>query len=151
MIIQVSYYSLLALDVVIIAWLAVLTYVTLRRHYIFTKKVKNKRNMKSKRYIIFELVVDERDRDKVDQNSINAAVRDAVKELLGRMWLEISDPKVIFFDKRSLKGIISTNRAGYKVVVASLPFAKEINGAKALIVTIRTSGSFKRAKKIMNM
>ncbi len=151
MITQISFYSLLVLDLVIIAWLGTLTYFSVKKRYVLAKKIRNKRNLKSKRYIIFEVIVDEKDRSHVDQNSVNLAVRGAVKELLGKIWLEISDPKVIFFDKNRLMGIISTNRAGYKAVIASLPFAKEINGAKALILPIRTSGSFRRAKRIMSM
>ncbi|NON62025.1 Rpp14/Pop5 family protein, partial [Acidianus sp. RZ1] len=80
---------------------------------------------------------------------IESSIRSSVKEFLGRMWLDISNPKLILYIDNEKRGIISTNRAGYKVILASIPGIKEINGKKALVVPLRTTGSLKKAKKLL--
>jgi ribonuclease P/MRP protein subunit POP5 len=97
------------------------------------------------------VVLKEKENINISNKSIEDAIRGSVKELLGNMWLEISNPKIVFYDPIKLQGIISTNRAGYKVVIASLPLVKEINNTKVLIVATRTTGSLKRAKKLMSI
>lgn len=139
------------INLVLLAWLTVLTFHVIRNKNIYIKKITNKRNIRSKRYILFYIILSKKENIIISKNSIEDAIRRSVKELLGNMWLEISNPKIVFYDSNKLQGIISTNRAGYKVVLASLPLVKEINNTKVLIVATRTTGSLKRAKKLMSM
>lgn len=141
----------LVFDVIVIMWLALLTILLLirRRSEIAIRKVKfsNLRDLKVKRYIIFSVICNE----KVSAKEIEDGIKKSVKELLGEMWLEISNPKIIYYDENKLEGIISTNRAGYKVVIASLPLIKEINGKKVLIYSRKTTGSLKKAKELLGI
>jgi len=139
------------INLVLLAWLTVLTFHVIRNKNIYIKKITNKRNIRSKRYILFYIILSKKENIIISKNTIEDAIRRSVKELLGNMWLEISNPKIVFYDSNKLQGIISTNRAGYKVVLASLPLVKEINNTKVLIVATRTTGSLKRAKKLMSM
>jgi ribonuclease P/MRP protein subunit POP5 len=141
----------IVIDLLILIWLIVLTIYTVRNRNVYIKKISNKRNIRSKRYILFYVVLKEKENINISNKSIEDAIRGSVKELLGNMWLEISNPKIVFYDPIKLQGIISTNRAGYKVVIASLPLVKEINNTKVLIVATRTTGSLKRAKKLMSI
>ncbi|WP_338601156.1 Rpp14/Pop5 family protein [Sulfolobus tengchongensis] len=137
----------LIIDIVLILWLSILTIEYFRRRYLNIKIVKNKKIVKAKRYIVFYAITE----SKVKGEDLEKIVRNSLKELLGTMWLEIANPKVIIFREDTQEGIISTNRVGYKSVLASLPFAKEINGSKILIVPRRTTGSLKRAKKLIGL
>jgi len=139
------------IDLVLLVWLIMLTLYVIKNKNIYTKKIINKRSIRSKRYILFYIILSKNENINISNKTIEDAIRRSVKELLGNMWLEISNPKVVFYDPNKLQGIISTNRAGYKVVIASLPLVKEINNTKVLIVATRTTGSLKRAKKLMSM
>ncbi|AOL15759.1 ribonuclease P [Sulfolobus sp. A20] len=137
----------LGLDVIIIVWLVTLTFLYISRKLLNVKIVKNKKISKSKRYIVFYVISDKN----VKGIDVEKEIRKAVKELLGSIWLEIANPRVIFFREDTQEGIISTNRAGYKVVIASIPLVKEVSGTKALVVPRRTTSSLKRAKKIIGI
>jgi len=134
-------------DLVIIIWLSILTVAVLlsyRTKIIYIKKIKNKRDVKSKRYVIFDIISQEN----LEPREIEESIRNAVKELGGKMWLEIANPKVIMVYQNH--GIISTNRIGYKMIIASLPLAK-IQNKHVLFVPRRTTGSLKRAKKLIGI
>ncbi|MUM64452.1 ribonuclease P [Acidianus infernus] len=136
------------IDFVLIIWLSILTYLILYRNNLYIRKIKNKKDIKSKRYIVFYIISEDQ---KISQKNIEEAIRSAVKELLGSMWLEISNPRVIIYLNDSNEGIISTNRAGYKAVIASLPLVKAVDGKKVLIVPKRTTGSLKKAKRLIGI
>ncbi|MDT7875642.1 MAG: Rpp14/Pop5 family protein [Sulfolobaceae archaeon] len=136
------------LDFIILGWLAILTIVNiymLRIRIIYFKKLKNKRDIKSKRYVIFEIIPE----NTFENRQIENQIRNAVKELGGNIWLEIANPKLVFTYKNY--GIISTNRVGYKIVLASLPYVREIDGKEILLVPRRTTGSLKKAKKLIGI
>ncbi|MCY0883105.1 MAG: ribonuclease P [Acidianus infernus] len=136
------------IDSVLIIWLSILTYLILYGNNLYIRKIKNKKDIKSKRYIVFYIISEDQ---KISQKNIEEAIRSAVKELLGSMWLEISNPRVIIYLNESNEGIISTNRAGYKAVIASLPLVKAVDGKKVLIVPKRTTGSLKKAKRLIGI
>ncbi len=140
------------LDIVVIIWLLILTIIiilNLKKKNPIIPEVeipKGKQLVKAKRYIIFDVVTD---KNSLTSNDIEEAVRSAVKSLLGNIWLDIANPRVIFFSDEKREGIISASRAGYKVVLASLPLVKEIRETKVLFVPRKTTGSLKRAKQLI--
>jgi RNase P/RNase MRP subunit POP5 len=138
----------ITIDIVLVIWLSILTYLILARDNLYIRKIKNKKDIKSKRYIVFYIIGEDQ---KISPKNVEDAIRSAVKELLGSMWLEISNPRVIIYLNDSNEGIISTNRAGYKAVIASLPLVKAVDGKKVLIVPKRTTGSLKKAKRLIGI
>ncbi|MFP3217180.1 Rpp14/Pop5 family protein [Acidianus sp.] len=138
----------ITIDIVLVIWLSILTYLILARDNLYIRKIKNKKDIKSKRYIVFYIISEDQ---KISPKNVEDAIRSAVKELLGSMWLEISNPRVIIYLNDSNEGIISTNRAGYKAVIASLPLVKAVDGKKVLIVPKRTTGSLKKAKRLIGI
>lgn len=134
----------LLIDVVIFIWLVILTLYSIRYKVIYFKKLRAGKNVKVKRYIVFEMIP-----TPFPQAELESAIRNAVKELGGKAWLEISNPKVILTYQNY--GIISSTRAGYKIVIASLPLVKSINGQEVLLVPRRTTGSLKKAKKLIGI
>ena len=134
-------------NLIVALWLSALTIAVLlsyRTKIIYIKKIKNKRDIRAKRYVIFDII----SQDNLEQKEIEESIRNAVKELGGKLWLEIANPKVIMIYKNH--GIISTNRSGYKILIASLPLAK-VQNKHVLFVPRRTTGSLKRAKKLIGI
>lgn len=135
-------------DLIILIWLIILTFLVIlsyRIKIVYIKKVKNKRDIRAKRYIIFDIIGE----GEFDVKDIEEEIKKSVKELGGKIWLEISDPKVILIYQN--QGIISTNRSGYKIVLASLPLVKSVKDKPILLVPRRTTGSLKRAKKLLGI
>jgi|GEM_PF-302991 ribonuclease P/MRP protein subunit POP5 len=143
-------YLLASVLAVILAWLSLLTFLILRKNkYIVYRKIpKNKRVSRAKRYIIFYVVTES---GPIRSPEIEEAVRTSVRRLAGEMWLELSSPHISLYDQERMRGIISCKRDGYKVVLASLPLIKTIGGREVLLVPKRTTGSFKKAKRIMGV
>ncbi|ACR42002.1 Rpp14/Pop5 family protein [Saccharolobus islandicus] len=137
----------LIIDIILILWLLILTVLYLRKKSLNLNIVKNKKIVRAKRYIVFYVIAE----SKVKGDDLERVVRNSLKDLLGNVWLNIANPKVVTYKEDTQEGIISTNRIGYKAVLASLPFAKEINGNKILIVPRRTTGSLKKAKKLIGL
>ncbi|BFI75169.1 ribonuclease P [Sulfurisphaera ohwakuensis] len=136
------------LNLLLLIWLLVLTVMVIfsyRTRIIYIKKIKNKRDTRAKRYVIFDIISE----DNFEIREIEEAVRNSVKELGGKIWLDLSNPKVIMIYNN--RGIISTNRIGYKIIIASLPLIKKIKNKEVLLVPRRTTGSLKRAKRLIGI
>jgi ribonuclease P/MRP protein subunit POP5 len=131
------------LDIIIIIWISIITILYFKSYKFKIKIIRTKKDLRSKRYIIFSILEDY----DVSREDIELCIKNSLKELLGKVWLEISNPKVIIYDKDKKEGIISTNRVGYKAVLASLPFCKGINNKKFIIFSRKVTGSLKRARK----
>jgi ribonuclease P protein subunit Rpp14 (EC 3.1.26.5) len=99
-----------------------------------------------KRYIVFKVLSDH---DDINVQDMEKQIRMALQELLGKVWLDISNPRVVIYDPGRMSGIISTNRLGYKAVLAALPFVKSVEDKEILLVPVRTTGSLKKAKHLM--
>ena len=113
--------------------------------YKFLRPSKNLKNPRAKRYIIVD-VVSSKD---LTANEVESSVRNAVKEMFGRVWLDLANPRVVYFMDN--KGIISTNRVGYRIVLASLTKTYETSNGTVLVVPRRTTGSIKKAKRLINL
>ncbi|BBD71875.1 hypothetical protein HS1genome_0264 [Sulfodiicoccus acidiphilus] len=68
---------------------------------------------------------------------------------MGSVWLSLANPRLIFFDPERMEGVISTNREGYKVVIASTSRLKHVKDQELLLIPLRTTGSLKKAKKLI--
>lgn len=138
------------IDVVLIIWLSVLTFLVSFRsdkRELKPKSVRLTLRKNKKRYIVFRIVTAQDIID--DVNEIEKEIRRALQELLGKVWLDISNPKVSIYDSNRMSGIISTNRLGYRAVLAALPLVKSVKGREVLIVPLKTTGSLKKAKQLM--
>lgn len=105
------------LYLIIFIWLAVLSIllvIVARNKAIYFKKLKTSNNLRVKRYIIIEIIGNI---ENLGEKILEENIRNAVKELGGKVWLEIANPRVVFIHGNF--GIISSTRAGYKLVLAS--------------------------------
>ncbi|QKQ99904.1 ribonuclease P [Metallosphaera tengchongensis] len=138
------------IDLGFLVWLTLLSVIIFYRTRnsripIISYKEKKIRKNK-KRYVVFRILTSSKS---IDPSQIEFAVRNAVKELLGKIWLEISNPRIIAYNESSLSGIISTNTLGYKVVIASLPLIKTIGNEEVILVPFKTTGSLKKARSLI--
>ncbi|BBG24420.1 Rpp14/Pop5 family protein [Sulfuracidifex tepidarius] len=142
------------LDIAFTIWLLSITVLILKfrnnRRYTFEMvNIPNgKELVKAKRYIVFNIVIEG---EPISSGDIEQAVRSSLKDLLGNVWLDIANPRVIFFSINKREGIISTTRTGYKAVIASLPLIKRIGESKVLLIPTKTTGSLKKAKYIIGI
>ncbi|MCQ4345374.1 MAG: Rpp14/Pop5 family protein [Sulfolobaceae archaeon] len=109
------------------------------------KPSKNSAVRKTKRYVVVDVV----SKTPIDTSTLETNVRLAVTSLFGQVWLDISNPKVIYFVNS--KAIISTNRVGYKVVLASLPKVAEVSDNNVIVVPRKITGSVKKAKRLVGI
>jgi RNase P/RNase MRP subunit POP5 len=138
----------LIIDILLIVWLVTLTYLSFRRKSEELKPKVPRLTLRKnkKRYIIFKVLSDH---DDINVQDMEKQIRMALQELLGKVWLDISNPRVVIYDPGRMSGIISTNRLGYKAVLAALPFVKSVEDKEILLVPVRTTGSLKKAKHLM--
>jgi len=87
----------------------------------------------------------------VSQRDLDVALKGAIEQFMGSMWVALSRPRVVFFDQELREGIISTNRQGYKVVIASMHRLKRIGNQEVLGLPTKTTGSLKRAKRMIGL
>ena len=119
--------------------------LALRREVRIFKPSKNVKNPKAKRYIVVDVVSVK----ETNIKEVETAIRNAVKEMFGSVWLDLSNPRLIYYINS--KGIISTTRIGYRVVLASLPKTYEVSGGAILVIPRKTTGSIKKAKKLIDL
>jgi len=138
----------LIIDILLIVWLVTLTYLSFRRKSEELKPKVPRLTLRKnkKRYIAFKVLSDY---DDINVQDMEKQIRMALQELLGKVWLDISNPRVVIYDPGRMSGIISTNRLGYKAVLAALPFVKSVEDKEILLVPVRTTGSLKKAKHLM--
>jgi len=116
-----------------------------RKKLLIIKPSKNSAVRKTKRYVVADVV----SKTPIDTSTLETNVRLAVTSLFGQVWLDISNPRVIYFVNS--KAIISTNRIGYKVVLASLPKVAEVSNNKVIVVPRKITGSVKKAKRLVGI
>ena len=98
-----------------------------------------------RRYIVFS-IVSEHDFDK---RELEKAIRKKLALLYGIISLAKADPQLVFYDPRLKRGVIRTSHVMKDYVLAALSITRTINGKQLLIIPIKTTGTIKKAKKIM--
>ncbi|GAB6147692.1 Rpp14/Pop5 family protein [Stetteria hydrogenophila] len=98
-----------------------------------------------RRYIVFEVIPAEA----ADAGSLESAIRETLKGLTGVVGLAESGVKLIEYQPGSGRGILRV-RAGYKyAALAALGLVRRINGRRVLIAPLATTGSIKRARRLV--
>lgn len=92
-----------------------------------------------KRYLVFELIFDE----PVSRSDLVREVMFSASSLLGDVTASECDIKVLGFEDR--KGIIQCSHTKVKETRASLAALTRINGRRATLYILGTSGTVKRA------
>jgi RNase P/RNase MRP subunit POP5 len=85
---------------------SIVLFIDLRRKkLLIIKPSKNSAVRKTKRYVVVDVV----SKTPIDTSTLETSVRLAVTSLFGQVWLDISNPRVIYFVNS--KAIISTTQS----------------------------------------
>lgn len=98
-----------------------------------------------RRYIVFS-IISEHDFNKME---IEKALRRKLAFLYGVVSIAKADPQLVFYDPRIKRGIVRTSHVMKDYVLAALSIIRSINGKHLLIIPVKTTGTIKKAKKIM--
>mgnify|MGYP000636765705 CR=1 FL=1 len=98
-----------------------------------------------RRYIVFS-IVSEHDFDK---RELEKAIRRKLALLYGMISLAKADPQLVFYDPKLKRGVLRTSHVMKDYVLAALSIIRNINEKQLLIIPIKTTGTIKKAKKIM--
>ncbi|MET1160697.1 MAG: Rpp14/Pop5 family protein [Thermoprotei archaeon] len=98
-----------------------------------------------KRYIVFSVISEH----KFSKSEVEDALRKTFREYFGELGLVTADPQLIYFDPSLQRGIIRVAHTYKEHVLSILNFVKRIGSYPCIIVPIKTTGTIKRARKIM--
>jgi len=101
---------------------------------------------KRKRYIVFEVLYD----GSLNFNDMNSLIMNSFKKLFGDYGISEFNIKLLQYDDKLKRGILRTNNVSKEAVIAGLSFIREINGKPISIYPIKTSGTLKKAREILN-
>lgn len=97
-----------------------------------------------RRYVVFEVIP-----PVADSKSLEDALKNVMKELKGVSGVVEAGVKVIEYNPETGRGILRVRR-GYKyLALASLGLVRSVNGRRVLIIPIATTGSVKRARRLV--
>ncbi len=95
------------------------------------------------RYIAFEIISDSR----FDRKPVVDAIWATLLRLFGEVGAAKTSLWVMDWEKEKMKGIIKVNHRSVDTLRQSMALVKEIEGKKASISTLTTSGTLKGARK----
>ncbi len=98
-----------------------------------------------KRYIVFAVISQTR----YSKKEINEAIRTTFKHLFGEAILAKADPYIVYYDPGVMRGVIRVSHIYKNHVLAVLSLTPKITGLDALILPIKTTGTIKKARKIL--
>ncbi len=99
-----------------------------------------------KRYIVFTILSNNK---KYSRREIEKSIREKLREIFGTEALVKADPQLIYYEPNINRGVIRTTHIYKEHVIATLGLVREINGTKCLIIPLKTTGTLKKAKKIL--
>jgi len=98
-----------------------------------------------KRYIVFAVLSEK----KYSKKEVERSVRDLMRDFFGEELLVKADPQLIYFDPALQRGVIRVAHIYKDHVIAAFALIQEIDGAKCLVIPIKTTGTIKKAKRIL--
>ncbi len=98
-----------------------------------------------RRYIVFEVLTS----GNIGQGSLEEAIKDQVRRVLGASGLVGSGVDLIQYDEARRRGILRV-RSDYKYsIIGILGLVRNVDGARVLIIPLAVTGSIKRARRLM--
>jgi len=76
-------------------------------------------------------------------------IRERFRVLFGETNLVKADPQLIYYDPGIKRGVIRVAHTYKDQLIALLGSIREINGVKTLIIPLKSTGTIKRARKIL--
>ncbi len=102
-----------------------------------------------KRYIVFAIITDKCDKQQINKRVLEQTIRNKFREIFGETILIKADPQVIYYDPGTCRGVLRIAHIYKKQTIAILGVIRSINNTKVLIIPLKTTGTIKRARKIL--
>uniref|UniRef100_A0A7C4D9F8 Ribonuclease P protein component 2 n=2 Tax=Staphylothermus marinus TaxID=2280 RepID=A0A7C4D9F8_STAMA len=115
------------------------------RGIIIKESSSEKINKIRKRYIVFSIISN----SSFNKQLLEKTIRDSYRKYFGEISLIQADPQLIYFDYSLQRGIIRTTNLHKNSVVITLSLIREINSSKCLIIPLKTTGTIKKARRIL--
>ena len=131
----------------------------LRRKIVFLKKetnelkkilrqeVEEKTEKKKlrKRYVVFAILTEQ----KIEKKSLEEAIRANWVRFFGEKSLIKADPQLIYYDPSVKRGVIRVAHLYKDELIALMSTIKKIGEADCLLVPLKTTGTIKKARKLL--
>ena len=111
---------------------------------LFSRKERSIKKIR-KRYIVFSII----SKHRYKRIEVEEAIRRAFSEMFGEISAAKADPQLIYFDPSIQRGVIRVSHIYKDHVIALLGFIREINGRSCLLIPIKTTGTIRKARKIL--
>ncbi len=152
------YISLIILYIITISYL-IIKIKELKRKIAFLRKETNelKKVLKQKaeektekkklrkRYIVFAILTEQ----KIDKKSLEEAIRTHWVRFFGEKSLIKADPQLIYYDPSVKRGVIRVSHLYKDELIALMSTIKKIGEADCLLVPLKTTGTIKKARKLL--
>jgi len=97
-----------------------------------------------RRYIVFEVIP-----GGFREEEVWGAIRATAERLAGLLGLSLSSLTLIDYDEERSRGIVRVRREYKGLALAVLSMTRRVSGTKVLIVPLATTGSVKRARRLL--
>lgn len=139
--------SLSALILLVLLWMRTRRYIELVR---IALKLGEKPGLSRtgrirKRYVVFAVVSDH----ELSNRVLEKAIRERFRILFGESNLVKADPQLVYYDPSIKRGVIRVSHTYKDQLIALLGSIREINGARILIIPLKSTGTIKRARRIL--
>jgi len=98
-----------------------------------------------KRYLVFSIISE----GNVNKDRIQTSILRAMSKLYGEPFAYAAQPTLIFYDEGRKLGILRVRRESYSQLMASLHIAGKDEEPRILFVPMKTTGSVKKAREII--
>lgn len=98
-----------------------------------------------RRYIVFQVVSDRR----ISSGELKSALTEVCRSMLGEVFVVDSGIKLVDYEPRTGRGIVRVRHAYKYKLLAMLGLVREVGGNRVLIYPLTTTGSLKRARKLL--
>ncbi|ABN69955.1 ribonuclease P protein subunit Rpp14 [Staphylothermus marinus F1] len=115
--------------------------------YIKSKEAMSKPSKIRKRYIVFAILSSSD--FNIDKTTIEKSIRLYWEKFFGRISLVKADPQLIYFDPSIKRGVLRVAHIYKDEALAVLGIIKKINNYNCLLIPLKTTGTLKKARKIM--
>ncbi len=107
--------------------------------------VRNVLRKPRKRYVVFQVVSEK----PVKKEDVEKVFHETFKELFGILGEGESNPKLVFYDEVSMRGIVRFVHIQKSKVFFTFAMVSEVSKGKLGFIPLKTTGTLRRAKEIV--
>ena len=98
-----------------------------------------------KRYVVFTILSDKN----LSKRDVESVITRVFKDFYGSDLLVKADPQLVYYEPRLMRGVIRVNGLYKDQLISVLGFIRDVNGVKCLFIPVKTTGTIRKARRIM--